>query len=142
VRGLFGYGPAFSNVTVRGNQFRASDTAVVDLSDYVNADYSFSGNSYSSQRPALQWFRINGWAGRDLAAWTAFSGEPGAATASYVDPATAPDVEGYQASIGDVPTLDGFLAKARSRSREIWCDHYTAASVIAYLRAQLGLPPL
>jgi hypothetical protein len=59
-----------------------------------------------------------------------------------VDPAAAPDSEGYQASIGDVPTLEAFLARARARSRSVWCEHYTAAAVIAYLRGQLGLPAL
>jgi hypothetical protein len=142
LRGFTAYGPSISNVTVRNNELRSANREVADFHDYESGDFWFGGNAYLSQTNANRWFWVNGNAAYSVAGWTGFIGESGATTASFVDPATAPDIEGYQATIGDVPTLGAFLAKARARSRLIWCEHYTAAAVIGYLRQQLGLPPL
>jgi hypothetical protein len=141
-RGLYAYGPSISGVTVRGNQLRADNSDAVNLNDYEPGDFFFADNAYLSQRWVMQWFWINWTTAYSVAGWSAFMNEAGATTASFIDPATAPDIEAYQASIGDVPTMDGFLTKARARSRSIWCEHYTAAAVIAYLRQELGLGPL
>jgi hypothetical protein len=88
------------------------------------------------------WFRIDGFPRYGLAGWTAFSGEAGATEASFVDPAAAPDIESYQASIGHEPTMGAFLDKARRQWQRHWGEEYTAAAVISYLRAELGLAPL
>jgi len=137
LRGLNAYGPSISNVIVRDNRFRASSGFVVELLNYERNDYTFAGNAYRSQSPANQWFRINQSTNYDLAGWTAFVGESGATTAPFADPASAPGVESYHASIGGAPTLAAFLAEAREQSRQNWRDAYTADPVINYLRQQL-----
>jgi len=60
-------------------------------------------------------------------------------TASFVDPASAPDIENYHASIGGEPSMSAFLDIARRQWERHWCDDYAAAAVIQYLRQQLGL---
>jgi hypothetical protein len=139
LRGLTAFGPSISDVAVRHNQFRAASTEVLDLSNYEAGDYAFAGNAYLSQRPANAWFRIDGFPRYGLAGWIAFAGEPDATAASSVDPAAAPDIESYQASIGREPTMAAFLDKARRQWQRHWGEEYTAAAVISYLRGQLGL---
>jgi hypothetical protein len=138
LQGLTSFGNAVSSVSVRDNLFRSSNTNVATLFDYPSGGIAFSNNTYLSQRPPRQWFSING-TSYSLAGWSAAVGEPSGPPASFVDPASAPDVESYHASIGGPATLDSFLKQARGQSRARWRDEYTAAAVIAYLRSQLGL---
>jgi hypothetical protein len=139
LRGVTAFGTAVSGVTVRDNQFRASKHGGTDLSDFDRSHFSFADNAYLSPRAANQWFRIDGFPRYGLARWTAFAGESGATTAPFVDPATAPDIEGYQVGIGHEPMMSAFLDKARRQWERHWEEQYTAAAVIAYLRQQLGL---
>lgn len=140
MEGLSSGGPVISNVTIENNQFRAPGR-IINHDDYETADFRYASNSYRSEGAANQWFRV-GNTNYDLSGWTTFIGEPRAATASSMNPVTAPDVASYHRSIGGTGGQAEFLAVARRQSRQSWDDRYTAAPVIQYLRQQLGLPPL
>jgi hypothetical protein len=142
LRAALAYGSSFSNITVRNNQFRASNSTIVDLLDYQSGDFAFAGNAYRSEANANRWFSINQNTFFGLPAWTTFIGEAGATTAPFVNPASAPDIESYHASIGGALTFTAFLNEARQQSRQSWRDEYTAGRVIAYLRQQLGQSPI
>jgi hypothetical protein len=138
--GLTSYGPAISNVTVEANQFR-SPALIVNHFEYEAGDYHYAGNAYRSEAPANQWFRaVN--TNYNLSSWSSFVGESAPMTASAVDPATAPDIASYFASMGGSGGEAGFLAAARQQSRDNWDDRYLAGSILWYLRQALGLPPL
>jgi hypothetical protein len=135
MEGLNSAGPAISNVTIENNQFR-SPGRIINHNDYESGDFRYANNAYRSEGAANQWFRVNN-TNYSLSAWTTFAGESTPATASFVDPATAPNVATY-----GTRSESDFLAAARQQSRENWDDRYGAARVIQYLRQQLGLPPL
>lgn len=65
----------------------------------------------------------------------------GAANPGYLD--ATRDVAFYNATLGGVPSLDAFVARARQQSRQTWDGRYTAAAANAYIRAGfvVGTPP-
>jgi hypothetical protein len=95
---------------------------------------------YSADLPSL-WFDVAGIGSRTLAQWKALVGDTTstATQASYVDPNRT--IATYMTSIGGTASLDAFMAEARLQSRQNWRPQYTAAAVIAYIRAGFAPGP-
>ncbi|MEZ4340635.1 MAG: right-handed parallel beta-helix repeat-containing protein [Sandaracinaceae bacterium] len=102
------------------------------------AAYTYEGNRYQTSAVAAAWFCTP--SGRaTLDGWATESGETGASVLG--DPGY-PDadrtVETYAASLGLAPTLEAFLAEARTQSRLTWRPELGAPALNAWIRAGFG----
>lgn len=125
------------NLRITDNEFQLGGTNLMLVDASVIAGVSFSANVYDTDRAAGSWFRIQS-ADRDLAQWTAQTGDTGstAQTLAYPDPTRT--VETYHASLGRTATLDAFIVEAKRQTRGFWRPEYAAGAVTAWVRAGFG----
>jgi len=131
---------------VSNNQFQIDDNfhAVVAHQGTRQPDQFYSNNTYWSTRSPKPF-----WLGTDFLGWNnqpagsgSFQnavGDTGSVfqRKNYLDPNR--DLGSYNASIGGQNSFDAFILAARNLSRTNYNLNYTAAPVIAYIRAGFGL---
>ena len=101
------------------------------------AGCTFSNNTYSSERPAEEWFQLDG-QGTSFDGWTRRTGEQGSAAKDVQPPDPVRTIENYMAHLGLEPTLDAFIEEARKQSRGNWRSQFTAAAVNDWVRQGFG----
>lgn len=131
---------SYSNLVVRDNEFMPLDTySFVVHHRYAldPATMHYSGNRYGSPRSTGSWFRANS-VYYDLAGWKAISGDADGASAADAFPDSSRSLASYALLEGFEPSVAGFLAEARTQSRQHWRPACTAESVIDYLAVGFG----
>lgn len=105
--------------------------------DSALSGYILQNNKYYSVSPSGERYTLNG---NDIPDTTWFSNTGDDSTFeqhSFPDPTRS--VETYMASLGEIATIDAFIAKARAQGRYSWDTHYTADAVNDYIRAGFGM---
>jgi hypothetical protein len=101
------------------------------------SEIKFEGNTYYVDSvPVFSYVGSDWWT---YAQWKAYSNDVGSVNAAYV--AGRWDtlaIEAYQASIGQSPTLNSFMAGARKQQRDAWDSRYTSDSVGQYIFTELA----
>lgn len=142
----------FNDFSCVGNDFQQStldNNKWVIFQDAYNfsAPLFFSGNRYWSPN-------VNTGGGTDywvytpsgflssIYAWNTLVGDTTSSGIQVTYPDPDRTIETYMASIGETPTLDAFLTRARQNCRGNWDTRFTALPVINYIREGFGLAPL
>jgi hypothetical protein len=128
------------NLHLTGNIFQNSRDAAPLVQHGVAASLASvtsAHNKFHSQAPDSAWFRVgNGNLG--LTQWKVqvHDHSSNARRAEFPDPNRT--IATYQASVGGAQTVEAFMAEARQQSKANWRAQYSAAAVIAYIRAGFG----
>ena len=122
-----------------GNQFQqVNGGKVVSQASATFTQFAYSSNSYYTTDSSSAWFAINGVA-KSYAQWNTASGETGDTSTQVTYSNPGRDIESYMTSIGATATRAAFYSACAAQSRLAWSANYTAANVIAYIRAGYGL---
>ncbi len=129
------------SISLNGNQFQdpnSSDQSLIRISNPEEGLLAADGNTYFSDAANNIFYHATY---MDFAGWTAATGESNGhfTELAYVDPDRS--VGSYHGSLGKEATLEAFLEEVRKQSADNWRDEYTAAAVIAYIKAGFALAP-
>ena len=134
------YGASLStNMVFAGNKIQIPLHADYTIDAYYNPSgiWTFNNNSYYSDKLDGQRFKLAG-ANKTLSEWQVATGD--SSTYGQVSfPAPARNLVGYMVAIGETPTEDAFIAKARAQDRYNWDTRFTADAVNDYIRAGFGM---
>lgn len=129
----------YVNVDFVDNQFQYSGNTrlIYHGQPYNGAVESWSGNQYYTPKSPTGWFTVNG-ARLSFNSWRSqVDGSAEDQPIDYDDPNRNPGT--YQADLGGVGTVNGFLSEARKQSQSNWRDQYTTTAVVNYVRQGFGL---
>lgn len=133
--------PAWSAVSFTANTVVSSATNACLVSHEGGfGSVSYTGNAYRSAGAGADWFCVGG-TRRNLAQWSADSGETGASQATVMAPDPGRNLDAYAVQLGIGTTLADFAARARQQSRHHYRDELTAANANNFIRAGFGLAP-
>ncbi len=129
------------SVQFNGNELQdtnSSGQSLIRISDAANGTFSADSNTYSSDATNNIFYYGTY---MNFEGWLSASGETNAQVRSlaYADPGRS--LASYHASLGREGTLEAFLEEARKQSDDNWREEYTAAAVIAYIKAGFALVP-
>lgn len=129
------------NVTVRNNIFEQAGGGRVAWAEPASPlAPSFSGNRYFSTSPSP--FATPGpstiW-GATYQQWLSATSEMGSAWGAAPFPYPNRTIATYMQSLGQTPSMDGFLTEARKQSKSNWRQEFTARAAGDYFREGFGV---
>ena len=140
-------GFAMTGVVVSNNYFQSPDKQSLVLDSWeAQPGLTMTDNHYYSARDPNEWFRLSrageGDTYNNYAGWQAESEitDTGAVLTETVWVDDTRTIETYMASLGQTPTLEAFLAKAKEMAPGNFNPAYTAAGYNAYHKA--GFTPV
>lgn len=122
-----------SQITIRDNLVQQPRAGTAVDMRYADSPVSFSNNTYFSEDPSSEWFKV-GNEKLSLAGWTARTSETGAVAQKIVFSDPNRTIETYMDSIGIGGGYDEFIRRSLSQSRFSYDTRFMANTVNEYVR--------